>query len=187
MNIEDVHKNSKLLIDGIPYNVDEADFMKPGKGSAIYRLKLRNLLNNTSLDRTFKSSDKVEEATINNLQMQYLYQESDHFVFMDTTSFEQTMVPKELIGDKKYYLKDGTLVTVVMLDEKPIEVLPPTFVELKVVGSTVSSKTDTITAQNKVVQLESGMTVGAPTFIKEGDILKIDTRTGTYVERVTKK
>ncbi len=187
MNIEDVHKNSKLLIDGIPYNVDDADFMKPGKGHAIYRLRLRNLLDNSSLDRTFHSGDKVDEATISNQEMQYLYQEGDNFVFMDTKTFEQHFVPNRLIGDKKYYLKDGTMVTVVLMEEKPIEMVPPTFVELKVVGSSVSSKTDTITAQNKVVELETGMTVGAPTFIKEGDILKVDTRTGTYVERVTKK
>lgn len=187
MNIEDVHKNSKLLIDGIPYNVDDADFMKPGKGHAIYRLKLRNLLDNSTLDRTYHSGDKVEEVTITNIEMQYLYREADHYVFMDTSSFEQHLISQELIGDKKYYLKDGTIVTVVMMEDRPIDIIPPTFVELKVVGSTVTTKSDTITAQTKAVAVETGFTVGAPPFIKEGDILKIDTRTGTYVERVTKK
>ncbi len=187
MNIEDVHKNSKLLIDSIPYNVDDADFMKPGKGHAIYRLKLRNLLDNSTLDRTYHSGDKVEEAVINNIEMQYLYEEADHYVFMDTTTFEQHFISKKLIGDKKYYLKEGTIVTVLMLEDKPIDFNPPTFVELKVTGSATTSKTDTITAQTKAVVLETGYTIGAPTFIKEGDILKVDTRTGTYVERVTRK
>ena len=187
MNIEDVHKNSKMKIDGIPYNVDDADFMKPGKGHAIYRLRLRNLFDNSTLDRTFHSGDKADEAVVSTAEVQYLYQEGDNYVFMDTRSFEQHFIPKQMIGDKKHYLKDGTLVTVTLLEDRIIDVAPPTFVELKVTSSATVGKTDTITAQSKSVMLETGMTIGAPTFIKEGDILKVDTRTSTYVERVNKK
>ncbi len=187
MNIEDVHKNSKLMIDGIPYNVDDADFMKPGKGHAIYRLKLRNLFDNSTLDRTYHSGDKTDDAVVSNAELQYLYQESDNYVFMDTKSFEQHFIPKEMIGDKKYYLKEGALVTVSLLEDRVFDVAPPTFVELKVTGSSNVGKSDTITAQSKSVVLETGLTIGAPTFVKEGDILKVDTRTGTYVERVTRK
>lgn len=187
MNIEDVHKNSKLMIDSIPYNVDDADFMKPGKGHAIYRLTLRNLYNNTTLNRTYHSGDKVDEATVGTVEMQYLYREGDSYVFMDTKTFEQHHVPRDMIGDKKYFLKDGTICQMLMLEDRIIDVSPPTFVELKVVSGSVTSKSDTITAQNKSVTLETGLTMGAPTFIKEGDILKVDTRTSTYVERVTKK
>lgn len=186
-DISDVHKNSKLLIDNIPYDVIEADFMKPGKGRAIYRLKLRNLLDGSTIDRTYHSSEKVEEAHITISEMQYLYKEGAHYVFMDTKTFEQHLLPEAQVGNKKDFLKEGTLVTVLMLDEKPIDVTLPTFVELEVVRSEITTKTDTVTAQNKSAVLETGCTIGVPTFVKEGDIIKVDTRTGTYVERVTTK
>jgi len=187
MDIEDVHKNTKLLINNIPYNVDEAEFVKPGKGRAIYRLKLRNLFEDTVIERTFHSGEKVEEAHTSNYEMQYLYKEGDHYVFMNTETFEQHYIDDELIGDKKNFLKEGMVVTAVMLNDKPIDVTLPVFVELKMVKTDITTKADTITAQNKGAVLETGHTIGVPTFIKEGDILKVDTRTGTYVERVNVK
>jgi elongation factor P len=108
-------------------------------------------------------------------------------VFMDTESFEQYFISNKIIGDKKNYLKDGTIVTGLMMDKNPIDITLPNFVELKVVESAVSSKTDTITAQNKSVVMETGLNIGVPSFIKEGDTIKIDTRTGVYVERITAK
>jgi elongation factor P len=187
MEIGDIHKNAKLLIEGIPYNVDEAEFMKPGKGRAIYRLKLRNLLDNSTADRTYHSGEKVEEAQTSNLEAQYLYKEGDNFVFMHTQTFEQLFVDGKLLGGKEEYLKEGAVVSILMLGEKPIDINPPTFVELKVVESAVSTKTGTISPQMKAATMETGLTIGVPSFIKEGDMLKIDTRTGTYVERVVTK
>jgi elongation factor P len=185
MDIEDVHKNSKLLIDGIPYNADDVDFVKPGKGRAIYRLRLRNLRDNTVLDRTFHSGDTVEEVYITTHEEQYLYQEGDHYVFMNTETFDQRFVSKQLLGDKKKFLKEGTVVTVMMMGDELIDITLPTFVELAVVGSEITTKTATITPQNKAAVLETGYTIGVPIFIKEGDIIKVDTRTGNYVERVS--
>ncbi|MBI2287671.1 MAG: elongation factor P [Chloroflexi bacterium] len=187
MDIADIHKNSKLLIDGIPYNVDEAEFMKPGKGRAIYRLKLRNLVDGSTADRTYHSSEKVEEAYTTNQEEQYLYKEGEHYVFMNTETFEQVFVGEAMLDKKKEFLKEGMIVSMLMMDNKPIDITLPTFVELKVVESGFSSRTDTISPQMKSVILETGLNIGVPGFIKEGDILKVDTRTGNYVERVTGK
>ncbi|MFC1910164.1 elongation factor P [Chloroflexota bacterium] len=187
MNIEDVHKNSKLLLNGAPNNVDEAEFVKPGKGRAIYRLKLRNLIDDKVVEYTFHSGDQVDEANISTTDMQYLYNDGEHYTFMDTETFEQFIVDKKKMGEKKNFLKEGTIVTVVMMNDTPIGVTLPNFVELKVMETQASNKTDTITAQSKAVVLETGDTIGVPAFIKEGDIIKIDTRSSSYVERVNKK
>jgi elongation factor P len=187
MDIEDIHKNAKLVIDGTPYNVDDADFVKPGKGRAIYRLKLRNLVSGGTLDRTYHSSEKVEEASISTYEQQFLYSEGDQYIFMDTDTFEQHSVPESIIGDKKVFLQEGTIVTIQMFGDRPLDVQIPTFVELKVVDSDVTSRTDTISAQYKSAIMENGASVDVPTFIKPGDVIKIDTRTGSYVERINKK
>ena len=187
MEIEEVHKNTKLLYQNKPWNVDNAEFVKPGKGRAIYKLRLKNLLDGSVLDVTFHSGEKVDEASINNTEMQYLYKEADHYVFMNTQNFEQTFVTEKQIGDKIKFLKEGTLVNVQLLDELPIDITIPTFVELAVVETGSSIKTATVTAQNKSAKLETGFSIDVPAFIKEGDVLKIDTRTGNYVERLSTK
>jgi elongation factor P len=187
MKIEDVKKNTKLMYQGKPWNVDAAEFVKPGKGSAIYKLRLKNLVDASVLDVTFRSADKVDEASISNQEMQYLYKEGDHYVFMNTQNFEQTFVLESLLGDKIHFLKEGTLVNVQLWDEKPIDVSIPVFAELAVVETGTAIKTATVTAQNKSAKLETGYSIDVPSFIKEGDILKIDTRTGAYVERITTK
>jgi elongation factor P len=187
MDIEDVHKNVKLMFEGKAFNVDDVDFVKPGKGRAIYRLKLRNLRDGSTLDRTYHSSEKIDEIAVGTQEEQYLYQENENFVFMNTETFEQRHIPRSMLGDKAPFLKEGTIVTILMVGDEPIEVTLPTFVELQVVGSEMATKAATITPQNKAARVETGATIGVPIFIKEGDIIKIDTRTGSYVERVTGK
>ncbi len=187
IDIENVRKNSKLLINKIPYNVDDMEFMKPGKGQAVYRLKLRNLLNNSVINRTFRSGDNVKEVATTTNKEQYLYREGDQYLFMNTETFEQHFIDEKKLGDKKDFLKEGTEVTALWMGDEPLEITLPTFVELKVVKSAATTKTDTITSQNKSAVLETGYTMNIPTFVREGDIIKVDTRTGTYVERVTKK
>ncbi len=187
MEIEEVHKNTKLMYAGKPWNVENAEFVKPGKGRAIYRLRLKSLLDGSVLDITFHSGEKVDEASISNQEMQYLYQEGDHYVFMNTQNFEQTFVSEAQLGDKIHFLKEGTLVNVQLLDERPIDITIPTFVELAVIETGTAIKTATVTAQNKSAKLETGYSMDVPSFIKEGDVLKIDTRTGGYVERITTK
>jgi elongation factor P len=187
IDIENVRKNNKLLVNKIPVNLDDLEFMKPGKGRAIYRLRLRNLFDNTVVDTTYHSGDTVELADVTSNELQYLYTEGDHYVFMDTGSFEQYMISSKIIGDKRTFLKEGAVVNGLFWNQKPIDITLPNFVELKVVESAISTRTDTITAQNKSVVLETGFSIGVPTFIKEGDFIKIDTRSGTYVERITTK
>lgn len=185
MEIEDVRKNVKILLDGKPFNIDDVDFMKPGKGRAIYRLKLRNLRDGGTLDRTYHSGEKLEEISITTHEEQFLYKEGDHYVFMNTETFEQRFVSEAMIGDKAAFLKEGTIVTLLMMGDEPLDITLPTFVELAVVGSDIAMKTATITAQNKGARLETGFTIGVPVFIKDGDIIKVDTRSGAYVERIT--
>jgi len=187
MDIEDVRKNVKLLIDGILYNADEAEFMKPGKGRAIYRLKLRNLLDGSTVDRTYHSGEKVEEAHTTNREEQYLYKEGEHYIFMDTETFEQYFINEAQLGNRKNFLKEGMVVVMLMMGEKPIDITLPTFVELKVIESGAATKTGTVTPQMKAATLETGYTVGVPAFVEKGDIIKVDTRTGAYVERISTK
>jgi len=187
IEISEVSRNTKLLIDGVPFAVEDVNFVKPGKGRAIYRIKMRNLFDGTSREITYHSGDRVEEVSIVAHDMQYLYEEGDHYVFMDTESYEQHPVSKNLLGTRSQFLKESMVVSAVMMGSRIIGIDLPKFVELKVVESAVSTKTDTVTAQMKVVKLETGAAVNVPTFVKEGDVLKIDTRSGTYVERVTKK
>ena len=184
MEISAARKNTKLTIDGILYNVEEAEFTKPGKGQSIYRLKLRNLRDGGVINRTYRSGDKVDEVRTTSQEEQYLYQDGDQYVFMNSENYEQITIPEELIGDKKYFLKEGMVVVMLMAEDRPIDVTLPITVDLKVVQSEITSKTATITAQMKQSVLETGYAIGTPTFIKEGDVIRVDTRTGAYVERV---
>ncbi len=185
MEISDVRKSTKLIIDGTLYNTEEVDFMKPGKGRSVYRLKLKDLRTGNTVERTYRSGEKVEDAHLETQEAQYLYQESDHFIFMNTDSFEQLLIPEALLGDKKGFLKEGAMVVLLMMGDEPIDVTLPITVDLKVIETEVSTKTATITAQNKDSVMETGITVPTPSFIKEGDIIRVDTRTGAYVERVS--
>jgi elongation factor P len=187
VNIEEVTKNSKLLIDNTPFSVETVEFVKPGKGRAIYKFRLRNLFSGNVLDITFHSGDKVEETSITIHEMQYLFIENDNYVFMDSSTFEQTPMTKQQIGDKGGYLKEGTPVVIMMWEGRPIDIQLPKTIELKVLETSASLKGATITAQMKEGKLETGLTIGVPSFVKDGDIIKVDTRNGTYIERVGSK
>lgn len=187
MNIEEVTKNTKIVVDNIPFSVETVEFVKPGKGRAIYKFRLRNLLSGNVLDMTYHSGDKVEETNVTMHEMQYLFQENDSYVFMDSSSFEQIPMTRSQVGDKIGYLKEGTPVVVMMWEGRPIDIQLPKVVELKVVETSASLKGATVTAQNKEGKLETGVTVGVPAFIKEGDVIRVDTRTGNYLERVVSK
>jgi elongation factor P len=187
VDIADVSRNTKLTINNAPFVVEDVKFVKPGKGRGIYYLKLRNLFDGTTRDQTYHSGDKVDEIHVTSHDMQYLYEEGDHYVFMDNETFEQHHVPKERLGNRIQFIKEGFAVAVMVMEGKVIDITLPKFVELAVVSSSASTKTDTITAQNKVVSLETGATIAVPSFVKEGDIIKVDTRTNTYVERVSTK
>jgi len=187
MEIEDVRKGTKFLINAVPYRIEDAEFVKPGKGQALYKLKLRNLFDNSVVNRTYRSGDKVDDVRTDTYKGQYLYKEGDQYVIMDSATFEQHYVNQEALGDKRFFIKEGDPVTVTMFGDRPLEIEIPTFVELKVIKSALTARTSTITAQYKPAELETGASVDVPAFINEGDTIKVDTRTGTYVERVTGK
>jgi elongation factor P len=185
MEISNVRRNSKLIIDGVLYNVEENEFTKPGKGRSVYRLRLKNLRDGGVIDRTYRSGEKVDEARLDTQDEQYLYREGDHYIFMDTKTFEQHSVPEKLLGMKKNFLKEGMEVVMLMHGDEPIDVTLPITIDLKVIETEVSTKTATITPQMKGSIVETGYRVDTPSFIKVGDVIKIDTRSGNYVERVS--
>ncbi len=184
MEVSEVSRSKKLLIDGVPYNVENVSFVKPGKGRAIYHLKLRNLINGALSEPTYHSGDKFDEASITVRDMQYLFHEHGHYTFMDAESFEQYVMGEEIVDDKKLYLKDNLGVQVMMWEDRPIDLQLPKAVELKVMETESALKGATVTAQQKLAKMETGLTIGVPAFVKEGDVIRVSTLTGAYVERV---
>ncbi len=182
--ISNVKKNTKVLIDGNLYNVVEAEFTKPGKGRSVYRLRLQNMRDGGVTERTFRSGDKLDAATMTTEEEQFLYREGDQYIFMNSKNYEQHSLSEKLLGIKKNFLKDGMEVVMLMMGDEPIDITLPITIDLKVIDTEVSTKTATITPQMKSSVVETGYRVDTPSFIKMGDVIKIDTRTGNYVERV---
>lgn len=160
------------------------EFKKPGKGSALYICKLKNLLRGTSLDRTYKGGDTLDEADIHETNVQYLYKQGDTFVFMDKENFEQYELTAEQIGTDWRYLKDNMDCQMTFFDGNPIIMTPPNHVELLVEYCEPGAKGDTSTNVTKPVKVETGGEFLTPIFINIGDVIRVDTRTGDYVERV---
>jgi elongation factor P len=185
--MSDIRKNLKVKMDGVPFTVVEFQFVKPGKGNAFTRTKLRNMLTGAVIERTFKQHEKLEPADMEERTMQFVFKEGDSFVFMDTMNYEQLHLSEEQLGDNRWYLIDGTQVDVLFFNERPIGVTPPTFVVMKVLRTEPGFKGDTSGGAMKPATMESGLEVNVPLFINEGEFLKIDTRTGEYSERVNKK
>ena len=180
----DIRKNLKIILDGNPFMVVDFQFVKPGKGQAFTRTKLKNMITGAQLERTFKSGEKLEKAELEEREQQYLYPEGEGFVFMDTASYDQINLTAEQLGDGRHYLMDGMMVDVLFWSERPIGVTPPTFVELKATETEPGFKGDTSSNTLKGATCETGVVIQVPLFVNEGDVLKIDTRTGEYVSRV---
>ncbi len=169
------------------YTIVEFQHVKPGKGGAFVRTKLKNLKTGQVLDNTFRSGESVEVVRVERRKYQYLYRDGSGFVLMDNDTYEQITVPEDSVGDAKDYLKEGTeLELLVDEDDNIISIEPPIFVELEVVETEPGFRGDTATNVLKPAKLETGATIQVPLFINEGDLLKVDTRTGEYVERLKK-
>ncbi len=179
-------KGLKVLLDGEPYLVADYDFRKPGKGQAVYTLRLKNLLRGTILEKSYRSGDKVESADVTETDLQYLYNDAKNWVFMDDETYEQYEVPKEVLDGNDKWLKEETKVTVVLWDGRPITVNPPNHVVLEVTYCEPGAKGNTATNVMKPATLETGAEIHVPIFINIGDKLRVDTRTGDYVERCNK-
>jgi elongation factor P len=183
-NAADLRKGLKVVIDNDPYVVTVFDFSKPGKGQALYRTKLRNMITGLTLDRTFREGDTFEPASLEEREMQYLYKEGDHYYFMDNQTFEQMIISEEALGDTKNFLIENLNVKVLLFKDKAIGVDLPNFVNLRVVKTEQWVKGDTSKADYKPATLETGYVLRIPPFVEEGELITIDTRTGEYSTRV---
>lgn len=181
----DFRKGLKIQLDGEPYLMIEMNFVKPGKGNAFYKCKMRNLLRGTVLDRTYKGGDSLESADVEEIDTQYLYKQGKTFVFMDNSTYEQYELSDEQVDDMWKYLKEGLGCSIVLYNRNPITLTPPNHVELVVTQTEPGAKGDTATNVTKPATVETGAEFNVPGFIKEGNVIKIDTRTGAYVERVS--
>jgi len=177
-------KGLKIEVDQKPFEIIEFLHVKPGKGGAFVRTKLRNMLNGRVVDRTFRSGEKVGKPDFQERQMQYLYKEGDNYCMMDSETYEQTYLSQEQIGENSLFLIENETLNVVLVDEKPIGVELPIFVELSVTETEPGVKGDTASKVTKPATLETGAVISVPIFINVGDRIKVDTRTGGYVERV---
>ena len=180
----DFRKGLKVQIDGEPYLMTEMQFVKPGKGNALYKCKLKNLIRGTVLQKTYRGGETLEAADVEEFSAQYLYRQGDTFVFMNNKTFDQYELSAEQVDDGWKYLKEGMECNLVLFNGNPITMAPPNHVELKIEFCEPGAKGDTATNVTKPVKVETGAEFIAPAFINQGDIIKIDTRTGDYVERV---
>jgi elongation factor P len=173
----------KILLDGDPYTIVENEMVKPGKGQAFNRVKVRNLKTGRTIERTFKSGESVEGADVVEMDMQYLYQDGDFWHFMVPDSFEQYTAGKAAVGDNAKWLKDGTVCIVTLFNNVPLVVTPPPHIELKVIETDPGLRGDTATGGQKPAKVETGAVVRVPLFINEGEAIRVDTRTGEYISR----
>ena len=180
----DLRKGLKIQIDGDPFIITEFEFSKPGKGQALYRCKLRNMISGNQFTQTYRSNDKFEKADLEERKMQYLYNQDDEYHFMDTENYEQLFLTMEQLGDNVNYLVDNMELQVLFFGSRPIDVSLPIFVNLSVVQADPWARGDTSGTDTKPVTVETGYQLQVPPFVEEGDKIQIDTRTGEYVTRV---
>jgi elongation factor P len=182
----DLRKGSKILFKDEPYVVVDFQHVKPGKGGAYMRTKMKNLISGLVHEHTFRSEEKLPTPNLEYRQMQYLYEHDGQYEFLDQENFDQVSLSKEQIDQALPYLKEQEVYTVLYFNDRPIEVTPPLFMELKVVETVPGVKGDTAQGGSKPAKLETGLVLQVPLFVNEGDIIKVDTRDGNYIERVKK-
>jgi elongation factor P len=180
----DIKKGTIIELDGQVLKVIDFQHVKLGRGSAFMRMQLRNLRTGSTTERTFQAGDKFEQVRLERRTVQYLYRDGDTFHFMDTETYEQPALPSESLGDVPNYIKEGDTIDLLMHNGQPIDIELPTAVALRVESTEPGFRGDTATGGNKPAVLETGLTVNVPLFINEGDLIKVDTRTGEYLERV---
>jgi elongation factor P len=173
----------KILLDNQPCTILDNEFVKPGKGQAFNRVKIRNLMTNRVLEKTFKSGDTVDAADIVDVNMQFLYKEGAFWIFMDSATFEQVSVDAGVLADSKLWLREQDECIVTLFNGQPITITPPNFVELEVTETDPGLRGDTSSGGTKPATVSTGAVVKVPLFVQIGDKLKIDTRDGTYVSR----
>ena len=179
----DFRKGLKIEIDGTPFEIIEFQHFKPGKGGAMVRTKLRNILNGRVLDNTFRSGEKVDRPNLESRDMQFLYHEGEQLVFMDMTTYDQMHMDAEATDGKANYLKDGQEYRVLLYNEKPLDIEIPASLVLEVTETEPGAKGDTVSNVTKPATLETGVVIQVPIFVNIGDRVKVDTRTNGYLGR----
>ena len=186
VSTSEFRKGLRILLEDEPFVIVDFQHVKPGKGGAFVRTRIKSLISGNVLDRTFRSGDKVDLPELEESQMQFLYSEEDKFYFMDTNTYDQIFIDEKNLGDAKNYIKEGLTIEVLFYKGNPIGVEIQNFVDLKIVKTEPGVRGDTATNVTKPALLESGYTIQVPLFVEEGEVVKIDTRTGQYIERVSK-
>jgi elongation factor P len=184
VSTSDFKNGLKINIDGSPYVIIYFQHVKPGKGGAFVRTKIKNLLNGKTVDKTFRAGEKVTEAEIEERVMQYLYNDGEDCIFMDSKNFDQIPITDEVIGNNSKFLLENAEVSVLFYKGNPVNIDLPSFVELVISQSDPGVKGDTSSGATKPATLETGAVIQVPLFLKEGEKVRVDTRTGEYVERV---
>lgn len=184
MDVSELRKNAKLELDGHPYVVTDFQFVKPGKGQGLYKCKLKHMITGAMLDRTWRSGERLEAANVESKKMQYLYATGETFTFMDNETFEQVELPESVVGSDKNFLLDNLECEVLFYNERPVGISLPSHVVMEIVECEPGVKGDTATNVTKAAKIQTGYTVQVPLFIKLGERIKVDTRSGDYVERV---
>jgi elongation factor P len=183
ISCNDFKRGVVIKLDGDLYSVIEYQHVKPARGGSFVRTKLKSLTRGANVDRTFKGGEKIEDVTVDTCQMQFLYAEGDGLVFMDNESYDQVTVDKGFAGNILDYIKEGDTVTISLYEERPIAIEPPIFVILEVTYAEPGIRGDTATNVTKKIKVQTGAEFNVPLFVNQGDRIKIDTRTGEYVER----
>jgi len=181
---KELKQGLKIILENEPYVILSHEFLKPGKGQAYYKIKVKNLLTSRVNEKTFKSGASVEAADVLEVEMQYLYCDKENFFFMNTVTYEQILITREVVTDIEKWLKTEDLCVVTLYNGRPVIVHPPNFVELKVIETDPGLKGDTASGGVKPATLDTGAIIKVPLFIQEADLVQVDTRTGEYVARV---
>jgi elongation factor P len=185
-DLSDFKKGLKIMCEGNPYTILDFQHVKPGKGNQFTRTKMRNLLTGQLLERTFKSGERFEVPDVAHREMSFLFKDETGFTFMDKENYEQILLTPDVIGDQKLYLIENLDVIILFYNERPVSIDVPKSINLKIVDTDPGFKGDTVSGGTKPATLETGLVVKVPLHISVGDVLKIDTTTGNYVERVNK-
>lgn len=182
----DLRKGLKIEIDGVPWVVTDFDFCKPGKGTALYRCKMKNMVAGNTMDKTYRPNDKIAKPALEERDYYYSYEEGDAYVFSDAETYDEVRVTSELLGNGKYFLIENMDCKILNHNGQPIDVTLPNFIDKEITNTEPGVRGDTATNVTKSARIDNGYEIHVPLFINEGDIVKIDTRTGEYSERVSK-
>lgn len=186
LSASDLRKGLKIELDGEPYIVTQFEFCKPGKGQALYRCKLKNMLTGATMDKTFRSVDKIDKPDLQERELIYSYFDGMNYVLMDPETYDQINIQEDVLAEQRHFLQEDAQCTVLFFRDKPIEVTLPYFVEMTIAETEPGARGDTATNVTKPATVEGGYQIHVPLFVNEGDLVRIDTRTGQYSERVKK-